>query len=80
MQVERTWECQSCGSNNPESAKCCGECGKRKDDVVIDLWSCSKGHTNPMTVKFCHECGESKSAKKGKPEPKKKSKLKFSLW
>ncbi|KKL72390.1 hypothetical protein LCGC14_2085370, partial [marine sediment metagenome] len=47
--------CPSCGRENPEDVKFCGECGTAlKSDAP-----CSRcGFTNPPGVKFCHECGQ----------------------
>ncbi len=47
--------CPSCGRENPEDVKFCGECGAA---LKIDA-PCSRcGFTNPPGVKFCHECGQ----------------------
>ncbi len=47
--------CPSCGHENPEDVKFCGECGTA---LKIDA-PCSRcGFTNPPGVKFCHECGQ----------------------
>jgi len=46
--------CASCGNDNPEGVKFCGQCGAGlRSDV-----NCGKcGSANPPGVKFCHECG-----------------------
>ena len=44
--------CSSCGQDNPEGMKFCGECGSALSP------ECSQcGFRNPPTFKFCGECG-----------------------
>ena len=46
--------CPSCGHENPEDAKFCGECGTA---LRVDV-TCSRcGFTNAPGVKLCHGCG-----------------------
>ena len=48
--------CPSCGYQNPEGMKFCGECGASLQRAAL----CSScGFSNPSEVKFCHECGQS---------------------
>jgi class 3 adenylate cyclase len=48
--------CPSCGHENPEGVKFCGECGTSLQADTI----CSRcGFANPAGVRFCHECGQS---------------------
>ncbi len=44
--------CPSCGTENPESTKFCGNCGTRLNNQCAQ---CS--HENPPQFKFCGECG-----------------------
>jgi hypothetical protein len=45
-------QCVSCGSNNPDGMKFCGECGTPLKS------RCSQcGFANPPKFKFCGECG-----------------------
>ncbi|MCA9647731.1 MAG: AAA family ATPase [Polyangiaceae bacterium] len=46
-------ECGKCGTENPETAKFCNECG---DAMPRPCASC--GFANPPKAKFCNECGE----------------------
>ena len=46
--------CPSCGYENPEGVKFCGECGTV---LRVDATCPRCGFTNPPGVKFCHECG-----------------------
>ncbi len=47
--------CPSCGHENPEDVKFCGECGTA---LKVDANCPRCGFTNPPGVKFCHECGQ----------------------
>ena len=47
--------CRSCGHENPEGGKFCGECGSSLQ-VTAACPRC--GSSNPEGVKFCHECGQ----------------------
>ena len=47
--------CPSCGQENPEGVRFCGECGASLQAAV----TCPHcGTSNPQSVKFCHECGQ----------------------
>ena len=47
--------CQSCGHENPEGKKSCGECSASLQATV----TCPRcGSRDPEGVKFCHECGQ----------------------
>lgn len=46
-------KCQSCGFENPEQSKFCGECGSR---IKIVCSSC--GQPIDATMKFCTNCGQ----------------------
>lgn len=47
--------CPSCGHDNPEGVRFCGECGASLQAAV----TCPRCDTlNPQGVKFCHECGQ----------------------
>src|SRR2546428_11880296 len=45
--------CQSCGYENPEGARFCGECARPLGAAVV-CTSC--GASNPTTQKFCNGC------------------------
>jgi uncharacterized membrane protein YvbJ len=45
-------QCPSCGSENPEGTKFCGECG-----VPIQTRCPQCGFANLPSTKFCRECG-----------------------
>jgi predicted ATPase len=47
-------QCLSCGSDNPEGVKFCGECG-----VALKNRCPKCGFENPPRFKFCGECGTS---------------------
>ena len=49
-------KCHKCQSDNPESAKFCGECGAK---LEMACPQCGKG--NPPAGKFCFECGHNLS-------------------
>ncbi|HJN60594.1 MAG TPA: zinc-ribbon domain-containing protein [Alphaproteobacteria bacterium] len=44
--------CPTCGSQNPDGAKFCGECGA---STAGHCRQC--GHANLPQPKFCNECG-----------------------
>lgn len=45
--------CNNCGTENPDNARFCEECGNE-----LDLIYCPRcGHGNPSNAKFCLECG-----------------------
>ena len=44
--------CNSCGFDNSESARFCGQCGTR-----ITILCCGCGGANPAGFKFCEHCG-----------------------
>ena len=47
--------CPSCGHENPDGVKFCGECGASLQAVA----TCPRcGTSNPQGTKFCHECGQ----------------------
>src|SRR5712692_5735119 len=46
--------CSSCGSDNPEGVKFCGECGAALQNRCLQC-----GAENPPRFKFCGECGNS---------------------
>jgi len=53
-----TWTC-TCGTNNDENAKFCGNCGSKKPVVRAEgAWDCSCGQVN--TGAFCGNCGSKK--------------------
>jgi class 3 adenylate cyclase len=66
--------CNSCGFENPASARHCGQCGA----AIAAALSCpSCGNANPATFKFCGQCGTALKASDastalaaGKPQPK----------
>jgi len=46
--------CPSCGSDNPEGARFCGECAHPIAEILL---CASCGASNPRTRKFCNACG-----------------------
>src|ERR1051325_4564547 len=56
--------CSSCGTENPEKIKFCGECGAGLKNVVP---SC--GFENPPAFKFCGECAAPLRAAVAEPAP-----------
>src|SRR5207302_3387630 len=51
-----TTRCPSCGKENRESAKFCGECGS---NFAVETACPRCGASNPTTQKFCDGCGSS---------------------
>src|SRR5207249_9023667 len=49
----RSMTCQSCGYENPEGARFCGECARQLGAAVV-CTSC--GASKPRTQKFCNGC------------------------
>jgi len=47
------WTCSNCNTHNLDSAKFCGQCGRKKP--VDNTWTCGCGQEN--TGNFCSECG-----------------------
>ncbi len=47
--------CPSCGRENPDAVKFCGECGASLEGAALCL-EC--GFSNPPGTKFCHDCGQ----------------------
>jgi len=47
-------DCSGCGSENRETAKFCGECGR---SLAITVACASCGTENPRDRRFCDECG-----------------------
>jgi len=45
--------CQSCGYENPEGARFCGECARPLAAAIV-CTNC--GASNPRTQKFCNGC------------------------
>ena len=55
-------QCPSCGLDNPEGMKFCGECG------APFKYRCPRcGFDNPPRFKFCRECGTSLTAQSHPP-------------
>jgi len=53
--------CNNCGTENPDNARFCEECGNK-----LDLIYCPRcGHGNPSNAKFCLECGARLTEEKG---------------
>ena len=50
-------KCASCGFDNPDTVKFCGECGAPFEAACPDC-----GATNPARFKFCGECGAALAA------------------
>ena len=67
--------CPSCGFENPEGTKFCGECGR---SLTNRCPGC--GAENPPQFKFCRECGTiltgKQRGKKAKGEKAKRKRLK----
>jgi ribosomal protein L40E len=61
-------KCKQCGTENPEEARFCMECGMELEKEAETCPSC--GTLNPPNSKFCNECGISLIEKE---EPQKKS-------
>ncbi len=57
--------CPSCGHENPDAARFCGDCGRSLATAAV-CGSC--GMENPAGQRFCHECGEPLSAETEQPE------------
>ena len=55
-------QCPSCGFENPEGMKFCGECGNALKNVCQQC-----GFENPPGFKFCGECGTSLTAQPPSP-------------
>ena len=52
-------KCTTCGSNNPENANFCINCGQELEKNEIKSRICPEcGAENPIDAKFCMECGE----------------------
>lgn len=49
--------CQQCGTENPEEARFCMECGFELEEQPEPCPTC--GNFNPSNAKFCLECGKS---------------------
>src|SRR5437870_2890507 len=57
--------CRSCGTENPEGKKFCGECGS---PLALSCPAC--GSPNPPGMKFCGDCGATLgAAPQGAPTP-----------
>src|SRR5512133_1446839 len=60
--------CASCGSDNPEGTKFCGECG-----VPIQPCCPQCGFANLPLTKFCRQCGTSLKAQPSGSAPRDQS-------
>ena len=59
-------ECPECGTENPDGAKFCSECGTDLTSETQTIVCPKCGHENVAGVKFCNECGESLGAERQK--------------
>src|SRR5437867_67227 len=59
-------KCHSCGTENPEDAAFCGQCGLALAQAVA-CHSC--GRENPLGTKFCHGCGTPLAVSTAPPTP-----------
>src|SRR4051794_31591859 len=61
-------DCPSCGYDNPEAARFCGDCGAERSATT----ACpARGGEHPRGQKFCNECGHRLAGEPApaKPEP-----------
>ncbi|MDR2865791.1 MAG: zinc ribbon domain-containing protein [Methanomassiliicoccaceae archaeon] len=50
--------CRSCGHENKDTMRFCGECGGKLETEQPTTYTCPAcGHVNKMAAKFCGECG-----------------------
>lgn len=60
------WVCGSCGNENPDGTRFCGQCGT----AAAATWACgSCGNENPAGTRFCGHCGSPAAATAAVPAP-----------